>query len=101
MVNLALPAVAHRKRNCRGEAALALTRLNVPIRPLVRAAPDVSRADLSILGKETQMENLNLFSHPEAPEHVTSGEAAAKPVEYPTFSDRPGAKVGRSAAQRP
>lgn len=47
------------------------------------------------------MDNLNLFSHPDAPEHVASGEAAKKPVENPTFSDRPGAGGGASATQRP
>jgi hypothetical protein len=35
------------------------------------------------------MDNVNLFSHPDAPEYVASGDAAEKPVEYPTFSDRP------------
>lgn len=35
------------------------------------------------------MDNSNLFSHPEAPEHAASGEVSGKPVEYPTFSDRP------------
>lgn len=44
------------------------------------------------------MDNSNLFSHPEAPEHVASGEVSQKPVEYPTFSDRPDADV--SATRR-
>ncbi|WP_169926053.1 hypothetical protein [Mycobacterium arosiense] len=35
------------------------------------------------------MDQSSLFSHPEAPKHVASGEASAKPVEHPTFSDRP------------
>ena len=35
------------------------------------------------------MDNSNLFSHPDAPEYVAPGEASRKPVEYPTFSDRP------------
>jgi|GEM_PF-2201229 len=35
------------------------------------------------------MDYSNLFSHPDAPEYVTSAEASGKPVEYPTFSDRP------------
>lgn len=47
------------------------------------------------------MDNSNLFSHPDAPEHVASGEAAKKPVENPTFSDRPGADVAVTATQRP
>jgi hypothetical protein len=34
------------------------------------------------------MDNSNLFSHPDAPEYVASGQASRKPVEYPTFSDR-------------
>lgn len=37
------------------------------------------------------MDSTNLFSHPEAPENVASGEALGKPVEHPTFSDRPDA----------
>jgi hypothetical protein len=37
------------------------------------------------------MDNSNLFSHPDAPEYVASGEVSGKPVEYPTFSDRPDA----------
>jgi hypothetical protein len=48
--------------------------------------------------KDHHMDNSNLFSHPEAPEHVVSGEASGKPVEYPTFSDRPDAE---GAKQRP
>lgn len=35
------------------------------------------------------MDKSNLFSHPEAPEYVVSGEASGKPVENPVFSDRP------------
>jgi hypothetical protein len=35
------------------------------------------------------MDQTNLFSHPEAPKYVASGETSAKPVENPTFSDRP------------
>lgn len=35
------------------------------------------------------MDQSNLFSHPEAPKYVASGEPSAKPVEHPTFSDRP------------
>jgi hypothetical protein len=34
------------------------------------------------------MDNSNLFSHPEAPEYVASGQASGKAVENPTFSDR-------------
>jgi hypothetical protein len=37
------------------------------------------------------MDSSNLFSHPEAPEHVAAGEGSRKVVEYPTFSDRPDA----------
>jgi hypothetical protein len=39
------------------------------------------------------MDNSNLFSHPDTPESVASGEASVKPVENPTFSDRPDAKA--------
>jgi hypothetical protein len=35
------------------------------------------------------MDNSSLFSHPDAPECVASGQASRKPVEYPKFSDRP------------
>jgi hypothetical protein len=35
------------------------------------------------------MDNSNLFSHPEAPERVAESQDSAKPVEHPTFSDRP------------
>jgi len=34
------------------------------------------------------MDYLNLFSHPEEPEFVSSRDTSA--VEHPTFSDRPG-----------
>ncbi|MEE2852965.1 MAG: hypothetical protein VX424_09980 [Actinomycetota bacterium] len=37
------------------------------------------------------MDESNLFSHPEAPKYVASGETSAKPVEHPAFSDRPDA----------
>ncbi len=46
------------------------------------------------------MDTSNLFSHPNAPEHVASGEASGKPVEYPTFSDGPDGGAGVSATQR-
>jgi hypothetical protein len=46
------------------------------------------------------MDNSNLFSHPDAPEYVESGNAHGEPVEYPTFSDRPDAKAAVSAPQR-
>jgi hypothetical protein len=39
------------------------------------------------------MDNSNLFSHPEAPEYVASGEACGKAVEYPAFSDRADAEA--------
>lgn len=45
------------------------------------------------------MDNSNLFSHPEAPEYVASGEASRKPVEYPQFSDRPDTKAARPNPQ--
>jgi hypothetical protein len=45
------------------------------------------------------MDNSNLFSHPDAPEYVASGEASGKPVEYPMFSDRPDADAAVSATQ--
>lgn len=46
------------------------------------------------------MDNSNLFSHPDAPEHVASGETSAKPVEYPKFSDGPDSDSAVSAQQR-
>jgi hypothetical protein len=46
------------------------------------------------------MDNSNLFSHPDAPEYVASGNAHGEPVEYPTFSDRPDAEAAVSATQR-
>jgi hypothetical protein len=46
------------------------------------------------------MDNSNLFSHPEAPEHVASGEVSQKPVEYPTFSDRPDSGAAASATRQ-
>jgi hypothetical protein len=45
------------------------------------------------------MDNSNLFSHPEAPEHVASGEVSQKPVEHPTFSDRPDNGAAASKAR--
>jgi hypothetical protein len=39
------------------------------------------------------MDDSNLFSHPDAPEYVASGHASGKPVENPTFSDRPDAET--------
>jgi hypothetical protein len=38
------------------------------------------------------MENTSLFSHPEVPQVIPSGESSKQPVENPTFSDRPDAK---------
>jgi hypothetical protein len=46
------------------------------------------------------MDNSNLFSHPNAPEYVASGNAHGEPVEYPTFLDRPDAEAAVSALQR-
>jgi hypothetical protein len=46
------------------------------------------------------MDSSNLFSHPDAPEIVASGEASGKPVENPTFSDRPDAEAAASATPR-
>jgi hypothetical protein len=46
------------------------------------------------------MDNSNLFSHPDAPEFVPSGETSGKPVEYPMFSDRPEADAAGSATHR-
>jgi hypothetical protein len=46
------------------------------------------------------VDNSNLFSHPDAPEYVASGEASEKPVEYPTFSDRRDAEAAIFATQR-
>ncbi|MCV7377662.1 hypothetical protein H7K38_03240 [Mycobacterium alsense] len=45
------------------------------------------------------MDNSNLFSHPDAPEHVGASENAGKPVEYPTFSDAPAAHAAGSPKQ--
>lgn len=41
------------------------------------------------LRKKSCMDSSNLFSHPEAPEFVRSGEASTEPVEHPAFSDKP------------
>lgn len=41
------------------------------------------------------MDQSNLFSHPEAPKYVASGETSEKPVEHPTFSDRPDTEAVR------
>lgn len=46
------------------------------------------------------MDQSNLFSHPEAPKYVASGETSAKPVENPTFSDRTDTDARSSATQR-
>jgi hypothetical protein len=46
------------------------------------------------------MDNSNLFSHPNAPEYVASGNAHGEPVEYPTFSDRPDVEPAVFATQR-
>lgn len=46
------------------------------------------------------MNKSNLFSHPEAPTYVASGETSGKPVEHPTFSDRPDADTLNSATCR-
>jgi hypothetical protein len=46
------------------------------------------------------MDNSNLFSHPDAPEYLVSGEAAEKPVDYPTFSGRPDTEPAAFATQR-
>ncbi|WP_168209523.1 hypothetical protein [Mycobacterium helveticum] len=46
------------------------------------------------------MDNSNLFSHPEAPEHVVSDETSGKPVEHPVFSDRPNGDAGARAKER-
>jgi hypothetical protein len=46
------------------------------------------------------MDNSNLFSHPDAPEHVASDEAYGKPVEHPRFSDRPNPDDALSPTQR-
>jgi hypothetical protein len=45
------------------------------------------------------MDNSNLFSHPEVPEHVASGEVSQKPVEHPTFSDRPDSGAAAAKAR--
>lgn len=46
------------------------------------------------------MDQSNLFSHPEAPKYVASGKSSAKPVEHPTFSDRPDTDPLTSATKR-
>ncbi|WP_343709419.1 hypothetical protein [Mycobacterium sp.] len=46
------------------------------------------------------MDNSKLFSHPEAPEYIVSGEHSGKPVENPVFSDRPSGDAGARAKQR-
>jgi hypothetical protein len=46
------------------------------------------------------MDDSNLFSHPETPKYVASDETCTKPVEHPTFSDRPGADAVIAAPQR-
>lgn len=46
------------------------------------------------------MDQSNLFSHTEAPKQVVSDETSGKPVEYPTFSDRPDADPHGSPTQR-
>jgi hypothetical protein len=46
------------------------------------------------------MDQSNLFSHPDAPKYVASAETSGKPVENPTFSDRPDADGLASAMQR-
>jgi hypothetical protein len=45
------------------------------------------------------MDSSNLFSHPEAPEHIRERAAndSANPVEYPRFSDRPDKDGGAAA----
>jgi hypothetical protein len=35
------------------------------------------------------MEISDLFSHPDVPEFVLSGERSTGPADYPIFSDRP------------
>ena len=44
------------------------------------------------------MDLSNLFSHPEEPEFISSGDAALGPVEHPTFSDRSDAKAPGAAS---
>ena len=46
------------------------------------------------------MDKSNLFSHTEAPKQVISDETSGKPVEHPTFSDRPDADAPGSPPQR-
>jgi hypothetical protein len=49
------------------------------------------------------MDNSNLFSHPDEPETVASGEAPGKPVEYPMFRIDPAPtlpSLQRNARQR-
>jgi hypothetical protein len=46
------------------------------------------------------MDNSSLFSHPDTPEYRASGEAAEKPVDYPTFSSWPDTEPAVFATQR-
>lgn len=39
------------------------------------------------------MEFSSLFSHPDPPEFVRSGDTSTEPVDYPIFSDRPKADL--------
>ena len=39
------------------------------------------------------MDSSDLFSHPQEPEIISSGDASLGPVEHPTFSDRPDANA--------
>ena len=46
------------------------------------------------------MDFFNLFSHPQQPELVSSGDTSAA-VEHPTFSDRPEANAPGATASSP
>jgi len=63
-----------------------------------RPDADANRPTSSFV--RTHMDNSNLFSHPEAPEHVVSDETSGKPVEHPVFSDRPNGDAGARAKER-
>ena len=47
------------------------------------------------------MDYFNLFSHPQQPEFVSSGDTATSAVEQPTFSDAPEANPHRATTPSP
>jgi hypothetical protein len=47
------------------------------------------------------MDYFNLFSHPQKPEFVSSGDNATRAVEQPTFSDGPEANANGATTPSP